>query len=42
VQILKRLDKDGCGGLAIRIEITPNTDAAVLVDGFFETIYDGA
>jgi hypothetical protein len=42
MQILEGLDKDGGGGLAIRIEITPNTDAALVMDGFFETIYDGA
>ena len=41
MQLLERLHEDGCGGLTIRIKITPNTDGGMGVDSRFQPIYDG-
>ena len=41
MQLLERLDEDGCGCLPISIEITPNADGGVVEDGCFQAIYDG-
>ena len=42
MQFLERLDEDGRGGLAIRIEITPDADGCMGVDGCFQTICNGS
>ena len=41
VQIPERLYQDGGGGLAVRVEITPNANGGVGVDGGFQPVYNG-
>ena len=41
MQFLESLNENGRGGLAIRIEIAPNTDGCVGTNGFFQMIGDG-